>query len=133
MINCNKNLIEKIAQEYNFDFIVLFGSFGTDSQRKTSDIDIAVKSDSKMDIEKYVKVQEAFAEAFAVQGEKIDIVETKHTSPLLAHQVAIKGRLLAGSQIDFGKFRLYALKNYFETKKFRDFTKRYIRQNLYAK
>jgi predicted nucleotidyltransferase len=111
----------------------LFGSFGTDSQRKTSDIDIAVKSDSKMDIEKYVKVQEAFAEAFAVQGEKIDIVETKHTSPLLAHQVAIKGRLLAGSQIDFGKFRLYALKNYFETKKFRDFTKRYIRQNLYAK
>jgi predicted nucleotidyltransferase len=133
MIDYDKNLIERIAQEYDFDFIALFGSFAGDIQRKTSDIDIAVKSDSKMDIEKYVKVQEAFAEVFAVKGEKIDIVEIGHISPILAHQVATRGKLLAGSFVKFEKFRLYALKNYFDTKKFRDFTKRYIKQNLYAK
>lgn len=133
MIDYDKNLIEKIARECNFDFIVLFGSFARNSQKKNSDIDIAVKSDSKMSIEEYAKVQEAFAEIFGVQGEKIDIVEIGHISPLLAHQVATRGKFLAGSLVKFGQFRLYALKNYFDTKKFRDFTKKYIKQNLYAK
>ena len=128
----DKNLLQKMLQEHALDFVVLFGSYARGQIKKTSDIDIAIKKEGKIEIEEYSEIQSKLAKIFNVKDIKIGLVEILHLSPILMWQIAKYGQLLAGNPLKFKKNQLYALKKYLDTKKFRNLTKRYIFQNLYA-
>ncbi|MBU2109383.1 nucleotidyltransferase domain-containing protein [Patescibacteria group bacterium] len=133
MLEYNKNQIKTARKKYSLDFIVLFGSSAKEVFKKTSDIDIAIKSPSPIGLKQYSEIQSEIAKAFKTKSEKIDLIEILYTSPILMRQIAKYGRLLAGNFLEFKKFQAATLKKYFDTKKFRDLTKRYIIQNLYAR
>lgn len=128
----DKNLLQKMLQEHVLDFVVLFGSYAKGLIKKNSDIDIAIKKEGKIELEEYSEIQSKLAKIFNVKDIKIGLVEILHLSPLLMWQIAKYGQPLVGSPLKFKKFQLYALKKYLDTKKFRNLTKRYIFQNLYA-
>lgn len=128
----DKNLLQKILQEYALDFIVIFGSYAKGQIKKTSDIDIAIKKENKINLEQYSEIQSKLAKIFNVKDTKIGLVEILRLSPLLMWQIAKYGQFLAGNSLKFKKFQLYALRKHFDTKKFKDLTRRYIFQNLYA-
>lgn len=132
MIDYDKNLLQKVLQEYELDFIVLFGSFARGQIKKISDVDIAIKKEDKINLEEYSEIQSKLAKIFNVKDTKIGLVEILHLSPVLMWQIAKYGQLLAGNPLKFKKFQIYALKKYLDTKKFRNLTKRYIFQNLYV-
>lgn len=134
MLDYNKNLLKKLVEKYNLGFIVLFGSAAKNLLREDSDIDIAIKTEYPVNLEEYAFIQKGLARIFKTKDTKIGLVEISHLlSPLLKWQIAKYGKLLAGDPLEFQKFRLYALRYYFDTKKFRSLDNRYITQNLYAR
>lgn len=128
----DENLLQKVLQEYELDFIVLFGSYAKGQIKKNSDIDIAIKKEGGLELKDYSEIQSKLAKIFNIKDTKIGLVEILHLSPILMWQIAKYGQFLAGNPLKFKKFQLYAIKKYFDTQKFRNLTKRYIFQNLYA-
>lgn len=134
MPNYDKKELEKLLQKHRLEFIALFGSAAKERLGKISDIDIAVKSPKPISLEEYTELTHKLSQIFNTTFQKIDLAVIEKTSPpLLLWQIAKKGILLTGDQSNFKKFRLYALRKYFDTKKFRDLTERHIKQYLYAR
>lgn len=130
----NQKPLQELLQKHKLDFVVLFGSFAKGQTKKISDLDIAIKSAKPISIEEYTELTHQLSQTFNVLFQNIDLVVIERkTSPLLLQQIAKNGIFLGGNSLKFKEFQLYALRKFFDTKKFRDLTKRYIKQNLYAK
>ena len=87
-------IVEKLP---NLKLLILFGSRARGEHKPDSDWDFAVlygeRSDRK-DISSLLKIYTLLEQAFEIPDDKIDVVDLKECSPILAHYVARDGQLL---------------------------------------
>ena len=90
--------IAKIPQAMqDLKLLILFGSRARGEHKPDSDWDFAVlyeeRSDRK-DISSLLKIYTLLEQALEIPDDKIDVVDLKECSPILAHYVARDGQLL---------------------------------------
>ncbi|MBE9071072.1 nucleotidyltransferase domain-containing protein [Microcystis sp. LEGE 08355] len=87
-------IVEKLP---NLKLLILFGSRARGEHRPDSDWDFAVlyeeRSDQK-DISSLLKIYTLLEQALEIPEDKIDVIDLKECSPILAHYVARDGQLL---------------------------------------
>ncbi|NCR54787.1 MAG: nucleotidyltransferase domain-containing protein [Microcystis aeruginosa L211-07] len=87
-------IVEKLP---NLKLLILFGSRARGEHKPDSDWDFAVlyeeRSDRK-DISSLLKIYTLLEQALEIPDDKIDVVDLKECSPILAHYVARDGQLL---------------------------------------
>jgi predicted nucleotidyltransferase len=87
-------LLEKLP---NLKLLILFGSRARGEHKPDSDWDFAVlyeeRSDRK-DISSLLKIYTLLEQALEIPDDKIDVVDLKECSSILAHYVARDGQLL---------------------------------------
>jgi predicted nucleotidyltransferase len=124
--------LEHLAVKYELDLLVLLGSYGTghfDPGR--SDIDIAFLSRNQLHQDDYLQLMGDLSAFF--QYDKLDLIDLKRASGLLKYEIADKGRLLFHSKEGFfERYRLYCLRYYYDTAKFRALKKVYFQEQLGA-
>ena len=122
----DKEKIKKIAEKFNLELVMLFGSRARGNYRADSDFDIAIKAKRKINLQEELALIYEFSKIFS---EKIDLSIIK-PDPLLLHNISEDAILLFGSQDDFMKFKLYAFHCYNDyipfLKKEADFVKKQI-------
>lgn len=107
--------LKKIAEEYQLNYLVLFGSRADQTARPDSDYDIAYSSKAEVDYGQEIFLTEKLAQALKMK--KIDLVNMSHAGPLLMKEVADKGILIAEfTPQSFDKFQIYAFMQYIEAK-----------------
>jgi len=101
------------------NLIILFGSQTSGKIRPTSDVDLAVLANHPLSIKDKDEISEQMAKNLNVSSDLIDLIDLSVASPLLQHSIAQTGRLLAGTDYDFMRFKVLAWKRYQDTAKFR--------------
>ncbi len=106
--------------------LVVFGSAATEA-KKPDDIDIAVflnetsRALAETDYARQHEILLTLGELLKESPDRIDMVLiSPKISPLLQYHIARDGELLFGSENDFMRFRLLAIKVYWDTEKFRE-------------
>jgi uncharacterized protein len=101
--------IKKIAQKYQLEMVLLFGSFAVGKEHKNSDFDLAILGKNDTVSKEILKLYGEFSKIFK---KEIDITILNTANPLLLHQVSQNAILLYGKHADFSKFKLYAFNRY---------------------
>lgn len=128
-----KFLIDKIAQKYNLELILLFGSRIGDKKylHQESDFDVAYLSGRDLDLTDEAKLIVEIAPAF--QSENIDLVNLKKAPPLLLYAITKNCRVIYEKKpLAFAFLRAYAFKKYVETKPLYEDNIRKIQKELAA-
>ena len=117
--------------------LVLFGSAAT-GVKKPADTDVAVflsegaKQQTHVDFDSQFLVQKAIADFLELSSDDVDAVFMgPEIAPLLAFHIARDGKLLFGSEREFMKFRMRAVKLYQDSWKFREANRAYLKK-VYA-
>ncbi|MBS3139948.1 nucleotidyltransferase domain-containing protein [Candidatus Woesearchaeota archaeon] len=108
-----KSLLKKIAQKYDLELILAFGSQIGGKARQDSDLDIAVLPGRSKDfnLDKYSSLISDLSEVFS--GKEIDLSFINKANPLLLKRVCDNALLLSGTLEKFIEVRLRAFK-YFQ-------------------
>ncbi len=108
--------LKELATQNNIRYIVLFGSQAEGTQRKDSDVDIAVFRDEFKTLKEYSTVLFGLADILGYSSDKIDLTNLKHAKPLLRYEITSKGKLLYGNELDYEEFCAFAFKDYIDSK-----------------
>lgn len=112
----NKEVVEKIAQKYEIELFLLFGSRAIKNKAHAkSDFDVAYLSKNNLTL-----LQEAslsFDLSKVIKSEDIDLVNIKKASPLLFYAIT-RGCVVIYEKkpLIFDSLAAYAFKKYIETK-----------------
>ena len=121
--------IEKIAQKYHLDLVVLFGSQATGQVNKMSDIDVAVMGKDVIDFSCLITITMDFYSVF--QREDVDVVDMRKASPIFRYEIAQEGKVLYETDpLLFLEYKLYAFKRFVETKHLRNMRSEYINKRI---
>ncbi len=113
----DKKEVTKIAEKFNLNFLVLFGSRATGAARKNSDFDIAYSKKGEMSYSDEVFLQEELARLLKVEAKNIDLVNVANAGPLLMRQIAVEGKVLVESKKNsYDYFVMYACSRYLDAK-----------------
>ena len=124
-----KNSLKKIAKKYKLNFIVLFGSQAQGFVHSGSDFDFAYSSQAPLSYQKEFDFIKELVHIF--QNPEIDLINLKDASPLLAKEVAFKGKLLVEIvPHSFAYFQMYAYKMFNEIKPLLILKDKFIVKNL---
>ena len=105
-----ENLTQAVKQLIpNVRLIYLFGSQADGSATPSSDIDIAVLLDKKMDPVARFDLEQTLAIKF---NQDIDLVDLLMASTVLQNQVIMNGELLFGSENEQTKFEMQIMSMY---------------------
>lgn len=125
------DLIEKIAQKYQIELLLLFGSRLREKKylHQESDFDIAYLSKRELDLMEEAKLICDLMPVF--KSERVDLVNLKRASPLLMKQIFDNHQVLfcKDPQI-YALYQIYAIKSYIEAKPLFDLTSQYIKYRL---
>ena len=102
--------------------LVLFGSVARERARRGSDVDLAVQCDGVAD-------RDALHRELATRlgTDRVDLVDLRRTSPLLAFEIARRGRVVyERTPGTFRQFQSLASRRYCDTEKFRRLQRRAI-------
>jgi len=99
--------------------IILFGSAVRGTAGRQSDIDAAVLKDHPLTLKEKAALTSSIAKKLGASEEQVDLVDLWNAPPLLQHQIAQKGKLLEGDELDFIRFKILAWKRYLDTAKLR--------------
>ena len=116
----------------NIKLVILFGSRAAGKSGVRSDTDLAVLADHLLSLREMSDISRDMARKLKVAEDNIDIIDLQTASPLLQHEVASKGKLLAGREADFIRFRVLAWKRYLDTAKFRRARGKALEKSLHA-
>lgn len=118
-VKCNNLTFKQIAQKFGLDFLVLFGSQSNGLVHKQSDYDIGYSSNEKIDFNAEYQITMRLKDA--LNHSKIDLVDVRRASPLLAKKALLEGELLAENiPHSFAQEQIRAYHNYVETKPLRE-------------
>jgi uncharacterized protein len=117
---------EGFCRESGIDLLVLFGSHAAGRAAGASDVDLAVQLERGAQPDKLQLIFD-LEEIFAPR--RVDLVIlTAHTTPLLLHEIFVKGTPLFESRPgEFRKARLRAWKLYQDTAPLRERERRFLR------
>ena len=121
--------VHPLCEQYRLHLIILFGSSITGVRGPESDLDLALLGDAPLDL-----VAVTTDVIRLLQTDRVDVVDLRRTSPLLAMEVARSGRLVyerkPGMHLEFISL---AVRRYIDTKKLRDAQKDAIHRFLSSK
>jgi uncharacterized protein len=121
--------IDEIANKFNIDFIVYFGSYQTEFYNKESDIDIAFLAAAPMDLDTYSHFLEALI--FYHRKSEIDLIDLKKAEPVLRFEIAKSGRVLYEREKDlFNTYSFFYIKRFYELKPVIEEEMRTISENI---
>ena len=104
------------------ELVVLFGSTVKGRRRARSDVDVAVRCAGPADLDVLHGLL-----APTLDADRLDLIDLRHPSPLLAMEVARSGRLLYESRPGtFRQFQSLASRRYCDTEKLRRAQRRAI-------
>lgn len=104
------SLIKEILQRIpNIRLLYLFGSQATGDATQSSDIDIAVLLDKKMDPVARFDIEQTLAIEL---NQDVDLVDLLMASTVLQNQVITYGELLLGSENEQTKFEMQVMSMY---------------------
>ncbi len=75
--------------------VLLFGSYAKGSQKNTSDVDIAIKSDGPLDLAIWAKIEGELEESAIPQ--KVDVIDYCRVSKEFQHLIDREGKILFSS------------------------------------
>lgn len=110
-----KKRLKPLLKEEGLQLVLLFGSAVTGKMHKHSDIDLAFLFDKPVDIlsltNKVIRL---------LHADNIDVVDLRHTSPLMQFSIMKNGKLIYERTPDiFNVFYSLAFRRYIDTKKMR--------------
>ena len=122
--------INKLALKFQVKLLVIVGSFGTESYISgESDIDLAYLRDKPLSVKDSISIINELSRLF--ENSKIDLVDLQRASGLLKYEVASKGRVIYEIREGFfERYKLFCLRYYYDTKKFRDLRSVYLQERL---
>ena len=121
----DRQKIKAVAEKYDLEFVVLFGSQATGQTHPKSDVDLAYFPPRNLSFDQESKLYLDLVEA--VRKNEIDLVNLKQASPLLLKQIVSKSSLLYEKQRgSFNEFILYVYRIYRETASLRRLEKEYV-------
>ena len=113
-----------IAEKYDLNLLVVFGSHGTERQTRSSDVDLGFCSDSVLAPEHMLELMTDLSVYF--QKSEVDLVDLDRAVPLLAYEIACKGRILHERKNAFLLFKLKASARYADTRHLREQRKQFL-------
>ena len=120
--------LQPIAQKFGVGLIVLFGSVARGKIHEESDIDIGVLTDRPITFNKRLKLWYELSSLFRAD---IDLAMLNHAEPVFGFQVARDGKLLfERDKFAWENWRSYKIRQYWDTKKFRDDLERYLARRV---
>jgi uncharacterized protein len=121
-----KQTLLPLFQEPGLKIVLLFGSQVSGRVHSTSDIDLGVLFDCPADL-----VGIANRVTGLLRTDRVDLVDLRRASPLLAFAAVSKGHLLYERSAGlFNEFYSLSFRRYIDTKKLRDAQKRAIQNFL---
>ena len=117
MLQIDRERLNKIAQQFGLDLIVLFGSHAKGRAMPGSDVDIAVRAIQRPwgDWNWEFAVESALTEAIKAEGGEVDAVFLNGASSLLMFEVACSGQVLYEKEWGvFSDFKSYAALSYYD-------------------
>ena len=123
-----KKKVEALCRKHQIILLILHGSHAKGNPGKQSDLDVGILTKKKIDFEHTMRIFQDFSEVF---GDKFDPVILNGAEPLISYQVAIHGKpLFEQKKGVFAAFRVQAVSRFFDSKKFRDLEKIYIKRAI---
>jgi predicted nucleotidyltransferase len=123
-----KDAGRKIGEKHGLRLVVLYGSVAKGMAKEDSDVDIAVLGKNFLQFKEIIEIIDEFTAA--LQSNKIDVKSLHHADPLFRHQVMEGGILLYGDELDFIKFKIYAFRDYVESKSLFDLKEKMVKKRL---
>src|SRR3989338_1616895 len=109
--------------------IIAFGSQVSGRSRASSDFDFGVFTGKTLSLDERVEIALGLSKKLGINEDKIDMVDLNTASPILKFEVAKNCKLVAGSDFDFIRFKVRALKEYENTRKFRNVREKIMMKN----
>jgi len=117
--------IKNIAEKYDLNLVLLFGSQAEGNTHNNSDTDVAFLAPKITDIYEQAKITTDLMNAFGTTN--IDTVNLRDASPLLMKLIALKSIVLYEKrQSLFNEFFLYALRMFDESAVLFDLRRHYL-------
>lgn len=113
-MDIDKNKINQIAEKFDLELLVLFGSQVDKDVSKLpdSDVDIAYQSSRKLTGKEMINLNCELMDVF--KNDRVDMVNLKSANPLLMHQISKKCKLIYGKKLDFLNFKALAFRLYID-------------------
>ena len=109
--NFQRKKFKKIADKYDLDLILAFGSQVKGERHSESDLDIAVlPKKNKFNLKKYSALVFDLEKFFSDQ--KVDLTFIDHADPLLLEKIKESAFLLYGQKRKFEEFQIYAFNRF---------------------
>ncbi|MDP1993657.1 MAG: nucleotidyltransferase domain-containing protein [Ignavibacteria bacterium] len=112
-LKINKEKIKKIAQKYNLEMVLLFGSQVNGRAKPNSDIDIAYSAQKLLSTNEKIDLNNDLCDFF--KKDIIDQVDIKNANPLLLYEISQNSKLIFGKEIDCLEFKAFAFRNYIDS------------------
>jgi len=133
-----KALSPQLAEKIPYlKMLVLFGSRATGRVHAESDWDFAalyneeIRNSLIKNPFSWFEVSPIISQFFKIPDDKVDVIELKNCSPIIAHFVAADGKLLYEKETgEFAKFRKIALKSNVEMLEIRNTLRKKIEMGL---
>ncbi|HEX9722318.1 MAG TPA: nucleotidyltransferase domain-containing protein [Candidatus Paceibacterota bacterium] len=113
IIEKQKSKLEKVAQKYQLELVLLFGSQVTGKTHKESDYDVAYLGQRKLSFEEQLRLDVDLMPVFG--SDRVDIVDIRKANPLLLKQIFANHQiLLCKDKKRYYLSKIYAAKKYRE-------------------
>jgi len=128
MIGDKKDIPSEIIEKYGISLLMLFGSYADGSYLPDSDLDLAYLSKDILSRERELTLLEELLKHY--QKNELDLVNLRKASPALKLEVATKGKLIYGTEVELLSFQLYASGRYADSKFLRLERENYLKKRL---
>lgn len=112
--------LKRLADKFQLDLIILFGSQASGRVHAESDADIAVRGTKALSLSQQLSLARQLDKHFI----DTDLVDLKRASPLMLASVATSGKLLFERRKNtFAHFKILAVSQYLDFKTYMKFSK----------
>lgn len=112
-LKINKKEIEKIAQKYNLEMVLLFGSQVNGRAKPDSDVDIAYSAKKQLSANEKVDLNNDLCDFF--KKDIVDQIDIKNANPLLLYEISQNSKLIFGKKICYLELKAFAFRNYIDS------------------
>lgn len=128
-----KEKILGIGKTYNLRFAILHGSYAKRSERKNSDLDIAVLGYEKIKFDQFLDLYGEFTGLFGDnKNRELDFKTLHGVDSLFRYEVTKDGILLYGNRTDYEEFKAYAYRSYIDSRDLRNLELTLLKKSIRA-
>lgn len=131
MVQPSAKSLERVAKKFGIDLLYLFGSQARGDAYVNSDMDIAYRATTPLDMSQFSALSSELANTFNTTSDKIDLTNLAHVTPLLSFLVSQEGKLLVGTAADDDTFYRSSVMKHIDAAPLYQAQKKYI-QSKYA-